>query len=1069
MFKRISLKAYLSILWLSISGITFCFIALTMISVNNSSLQQVQQNLHENMASQIQQKIGLMLRNSESVLEFNQQEIKVILAQATRSDLTALTELFFNQIQSFEYIDGIFFGTPDGLFTGYSRIGIDDIQLMQVTPDSKGAIEFYDTHNSGKINNLMTRRNEFMTTKRPWYLDALNSDSPVWGKMFVYHAYDRYALPLSTKIYDKEQQLVGVFGLNLFVDFIDDMLKQLLLHASDRAVIIDSAGHIISHSSLTALRTTELSFTQDKFLSRVNEAYQQHRQQALNLANQTDYFTIEYDQQAYSISINTININDDYRWIVINAFDNSEYLVPLKAQHRKALFGLVILFLLSSALILLTIQRLAKAFARVNNYISQVAVRNEQGLLALSIPKVIPHSSLIEIKVIELAFAKLTQRLAQSLQQQNTDIDEINRLAKVVQSTSDMVVLCNKNGQIEWVNASFERCTGYSLSACKGQHPGLLLQGVDTDKQVIKQISAALHAKEVFRGRLVNYTADNKPYWVELTIHPLLDAQGNIKEYFSLQRDITQQVNFENELSIWKQIFHSARWGIAISRGETGIIGEHNPHFAYMLGYKIGELKGHVLKNIYSEEEHEKIPRFIKRVALEGFVSFESVMVKKDGTHIPVIVNVSQVNNKEGSECFRVANIQDLTEIRALEKQLRESNKLEALGALTRGVVHDFNNILAASIVNADMCQLLLEKSGIKTDPKVHDALDNIVAASERAAELINQILLFSRNEQEEKSTVSLIKVLKGVETLISANLASNIELSISNHTGDGMLNLRGNRSQLHQLFINLLSNSIDAIKHGGKAKGHLNIKLYIVDHTDFFALSSFDFWVKIRVTDDGCGISKAVMDNMFEPLFTTKAEGKGTGLGLSLVQNIVSNHQGFVRCESEVGVGSEFTVYLPYERFNQLNNDALATTDRENHQSRTGLTVLVDDNADFLITLGQLLERQQIDNKGFTSPSIALAFFKRHAADISLAFIDYSMPEMNGIDLANELRLHNANSFIVLVSGSYPDQLSEAMDQGIINSFIMKPLSFNRVLNAVEESLSWKQKQADMPQQPKT
>ena len=134
---------------------------------------------------------------------------------------------------------------------------------------------------------------------------------------------------------------------------------------------------------------------------------------------------------------------------------------------------------------------------------------------------------------------------------------------------------------------------------------------------------------------------------------------------------------------------------------------------------------------------------------------------------------------------------------------------------------------------------------------------------------------------------------------------------------------------------------------------------------------------------------------------------------------------------------------------------------EREPHQGRSGLIVLVDDNADFLITLGQLLERQQLNSKGFTSPVIASAFFDRHAKDIDLAFLDYDMPDINGIDLAQLLRAKNDKCYIVLESGSYPEQLSEVMDNGIINNFIMKPISFNRVLNAVEESLSWKQQLA--------
>ncbi|WP_372627012.1 PAS domain S-box protein [Arsukibacterium sp.] len=1056
MFSKISLNNYLMLLWLGVCAVSFTLIVITMMVVNHSTVHQVQETLHQRASSQIYEKIDSVLRDAEAILEFNKKEITRLVEQDRL--LEEFSSSFFDQISSFKYVDGIFFGAENGQFTGYSRIARDTIQLMQVTDKTDGAIEFYDTDSRGRTTELATRKATFNTTQRPWYLDALNNSEPVWGKMFIYHALPRYAFPLSVKIFDENNMLAGVFGINLFADFIDELLVEQLITPSDHLFIIDSTGNIISQAKRNVLRRAEQHYQTEGFVKRVAETYQQQEGKKLELADESVFLDVEYDKQSFSVNVSLLQYGKHYHWIIVNGFNNDAYLQPIKASHNNAIISLMLLFLLILSLVYLLTQRIINGFHVFLTHINRVYVKQQDGQLILNKPELPVFSKVIELRQIAAEFDKLTKRLSESLQQQNSSTEQMNRLASVVQTASDMVVICDKNGLIEWTNASFERVSGYSLAACRGKQPGKLLQGVDTDRHTVEVMSKTLAAKQMFSGRLLNYRADGEPYWIELSIHPVLDDKGDIKEYFSLQRDISRQVAFEKELNVWKHIFHGARWGIAISRGagvggESATLGEHNPHFAYMLGYAPGELLGRKLTTIYAAEEHEKLPRFIQRIAQDGFVSFESVMLKKDGSRLPVLVNVSQVINPDGSEEFRVANIQDLTEIKALEKQLRESNKMEALGALTRGIVHDFNNILAATIVNAEMCQLLLKKQSRKVAAPLDPALNNIISASERAAELIKQVLLFSRNEKQEHTEVSLVKVLEGVNTLISANLKCNVTLIVNNQTSDDMLNLKGNSSQLHQLFINLLSNGADAIGETGRSDGVLKVEMSIVDHTEYFALANFDYWIKVNVTDNGCGIDQALFEKMFEPLFTTKEEGKGTGLGLSLVQNIVQNHQGFVTCESEPKVGTVFSVYLPYEKFNQLTPDDNSVSEAPSLKHTGSLTVLVDDNADFLLTLAKLLDQQHIDNKCFTSPSLAQQFFQHHAGDIELVFVDFNMPGMNGIELATALRQYNTTCFIVLVSSGYPQDYAKALDQGVINSFIMKPLTLRRVLDAIEQN----------------
>jgi len=369
-----------------------------------------------------------------------------------------------------------------------------------------------------------------------------------------------------------------------------------------------------------------------------------------------------------------------------------------------------------------------------------------------------------------------------------------------------------------------------------------------------------------------------------------------------------------------------------------------------------------------------------------------------------------------------------------MEKQLRQAQKLEAIGTLAGGIAHDFNNILSAIMGYTEMTLVFL----VKEEGKLKNNLQKILKASRRAADLVSQILTFSRQSEHEKQIIEIKPVIKEVIKLLRATLPSTVEIR---HKIDVYSDkILGDPTQIHQILMNLSTNAAYAMKDKG---GTLEIILTEIEITESTKTSDLlpGSYIKLTVKDTGKGIDQKDLDKIFDPFFTTKPQGEGTGLGLSVVHGIVKSYEGSIEVTSEPGEGSTFNIYLPSVE----GGDKKKTTgDLKIPPSGKGHILIVDDEEDIVYLTNQLLLLLGYEVTGKTSSKEALETFQREPGKFTLIITDYTMPHMTGIDLAREVIKIKPDIPIVLCTGFNDSITLDRVSAFGIREILFKPVNLN-------------------------
>jgi two-component system, cell cycle sensor histidine kinase and response regulator CckA len=395
----------------------------------------------------------------------------------------------------------------------------------------------------------------------------------------------------------------------------------------------------------------------------------------------------------------------------------------------------------------------------------------------------------------------------------------------------------------------------------------------------------------------------------------------------------------------------------------------------------------------------------------------------------------------------------DITERKALEEQLRHSQKMEAIGRLAGGIAHDFNNLLTVILGYATVAQRKLlndtqRKVAAAGDPVVH-SIREIQRAAEHAASLTGQLLAFSRKQVSQPRVLDLNAEVRGMTDILHRLLGEDIQLSV--RTDDEPCLVEADAGQLSQIIMNLAVNARDAMPKGGRLSIETASVLREREDVGDGEIRPAGRYCRLSVSDTGPGIAPEVQPRIFEPFFTTKAPGTGTGLGLSTVYGIVVQHNGWIDVASEPGHGSTFRIYCPAAA-STLQEPAAAAAEAKNREMATIL--LVEDQAALRLLAEDLLSEAGHRVLSAGNGRAALELAERHNGPIDMLVTDVVMPEMNGPDLAEQLSLKRPGLLVLYVSG-YTDHA--LLDRGAVESaagFLHKPFPPDALPGKVEELL---------------
>jgi len=342
-----------------------------------------------------------------------------------------------------------------------------------------------------------------------------------------------------------------------------------------------------------------------------------------------------------------------------------------------------------------------------------------------------------------------------------------------------------------------------------------------------------------------------------------------------------------------------------------------------------------------------------------------------------------------------------------LEAQLKQAEKMQAVGHLAGGIAHDFNNILGAILGYGELAQ-----NRAKGDSDMSRYLDTIMGAGNRAKALVTQILSYSRAEAGEKVPVIVAPVAQEVVSLLQGSLPLAIELKFNDECSEATV--MGDPTRLHQLMMNLCTNAVHAMTQGGVLE--LNIACEVLGAARKVRTGEVSpgEYVKISVKDSGHGIAPEVIDRIFEPFFTTKPAGRGTGLGLALVHSVVSEHKGFIDVASELGKGTTFTAWLP----RIFAEEGAGEVEQKMPMGEGQVILAVDDEVDVLHALEEMLAQLGYEPVGFNDSRDALKAIRADPRRFDAIVSDEVMPEIIGTQLATETRKLNPTMPIVIASG---------------------------------------------------
>jgi len=597
-------------------------------------------------------------------------------------------------------------------------------------------------------------------------------------------------------------------------------------------------------------------------------------------------------------------------------------------------------------------------------------------------------------------------------------------------------------GRILDANPAFTRMLGY---ADRNQVLALDATGVYVDAGARRRWLATLeHGDRAPAFEVEIRRRNGDTIWIRDTARAVRDAAGRIASIFGAAEDITNERETvaalrqsEAALARAQEVAHLGSWELDLTNLDDL---NANP---LTWSDEVYRIFGHAPRAFPASNDAffravhpDDVPRIqaaLERALREGVpYSLEHRILLPGGAERTVQERSVIERDAEGQPVRMVGTVLDVTERRRLEDQLRQAQKMEAIGRLAGGVAHDFNNLLTAILGSAD---LLLDT--LPPGEEAREEAGEIRAAGERAADLTRQLLAFSRQQVLEPRVLDVNTVLTGMEGLLRRLVGEDVDLRIV--TGVPLGATRADRTQLEQVLLNLAVNARDAMPEGGK----LTLETADVDFEPATLRRHSGVepgrYVMIAVTDTGAGMDAATRERIFEPFFTTKAQGKGTGLGLATVYGIVRQSGGFIWVYSEPGQGSTFKVYLP-----RVDAPVEAAEPPRRAPARLGTetVLLVEDE-----TVVRTLARKVLTANGYTVlPAAggreALALVAGHAGPINLLLTDVVMPEMSGRQLAEELRARFPALPVLYMSG-YSDEA--VVRHGVVDvgsSYIQKPFT---------------------------
>ena len=591
-----------------------------------------------------------------------------------------------------------------------------------------------------------------------------------------------------------------------------------------------------------------------------------------------------------------------------------------------------------------------------------------------------------------------------------------------------------------------------------------------TQKTLEQSRSTQVHNQSLRERALATYrqrvsaNTGELQFTIEETQRALHELQVHQIELEMQNEELRQsQLALEESRQRYRDLYDRAPAGYCLV-SHAGLVQEANRTLAEMLGLAATFLNEERLSRFIAKIDQDVFYFMRKRLVTSAEPqACELRLLTAEGKEFWAQLSVSLAPEDAAVSSLRVivvdidARIRAEAEKAALEAQLRESQKMEAMGTLAGGIAHDFNNILAVILSNVELANNFATQP---ESPMVH-CVEEIQKAGERARDLVKQLLAFCRRQPTERKSISLAPVVEDCIRMLRSTIPVRVSLSFS--SAENVPNILADATQIEQVIINLATNAAQAMNgNAGAIKIHVDTVERPVstwDNSQSQQATSSQWqlhhkMVRLVFADDGPGMSESVIERIFEPFFTTKSVDEGTGLGLAVVHGIIRAHDGDITVESHVGQGTTFTILLPPNSLAEMDSaveQVIETTDLERRSTTTTLVppvdpvcriLYIDDDEMVLQSLVNLLGHVGMQVRGYSDQLTALAALRSASNKFDLVVTDYNMPGLSGLDVARLVREIRADLPVIVTSGFIDEELHGQADEAGVKALIPKPFS---------------------------
>ena len=517
------------------------------------------------------------------------------------------------------------------------------------------------------------------------------------------------------------------------------------------------------------------------------------------------------------------------------------------------------------------------------------------------------------------------------------------------------------------------------------------------------------------------------------------DSSGEVQFFSMIGRDITEEKQNREALVLHNRAMSATSEGIVITgpAEDDAPILYANEAFLKLTGYKFSQIVGRNCRFLQGPDtDPETVQTIRQSIAAEEPCTVELLNYKADGTAFWNLISITPVRDSAGKVTHFVGTQRDISERKRLEDQVRQKQKMEAIGSLAGGIAHDFNNMLTVILGYSEMA-----RDTLPAESETQGLIDEIVSAAQRAATLTGQLLAFSRRQMIAPQQIDVNAIVSEFQRLLRPLISENIVITHS--LAPGLWPVKVDPSQFEQIVMNLVINARDAMPNGGR----LSISTENCVLTDNMEPFEPDMrpgdYVALTVADTGCGMSKEVLSRIFEPFFTTKPKAKGTGMGLATVYGIVKQSGGHLMVDSQPEVGTTFRVFLPRESMPEPAQPQPAAPQQPPAAAAIETVLLVEDENAVREFVKQVLDEQGYRVIEATRGDEALDLADAISDEIDALITDVIMPGMGGRQLADKLLQSRPDLRVLYLSGYSDDIVSKhgVLDPG--TAFLQKP--FNR------------------------